>query len=260
MKFKKTFLVLIIIFSIAGVYFHLQSRYVVPILMYHHIDGDGEDSSLSVSPENFRRQMQFLAAHKYNTISLAEFVQSKVKGEKLPHNSVVITFDDGYADNYGYAYPVLKEYQIPATIFVIVDAIGEEEFVNLEQMKEMCASGVITIGSHSLSHVYLPDRDKTTLEREIAGSKTKLEARLREKIDFFCYPIGHFNEKIQQIVKAAGYQAACTTNRGRVETNLNQDLFALKRIKITDSWPNLFIFWVKLSGYYNLFRTARSPY
>ena len=251
---------LVIVFCITGFYFYVQSKYVVPILMYHHIDEEGGVSSLSVSPENFRRQMRFLSRQEYNVISLAELVQAKLKKEKLPRNTVVITFDDGYADNYIFAYPVLKKYNLPATIFVIVDAIGAEGYLKFAQIEEIVSSEIITIGSHTLSGAYLPGRKTRELEREIKASKGILEARLRKKIDFFCYPIGGFSPGIQEIVKRNGYKAACTTNRGEFQTYLNDELFALKRIKVKDSFPNLFVFWVKLSGHYNLFRRVRNPH
>lgn len=252
--------ILIIILCIGGFYFYIQPKYVVPILMYHHIDEKGKTSSLSVSPENFQRQMRFLSSHKYNVISLTELVQAIKDQTRLPRNTAVITFDDGYDDNYCLAYPVLKKHNLPATIFVIVDAIGKEGYLNYKQIAEMVSSGIIDIGSHSLSGGYLPGRSSAELEREMGISKVTLEARLNKRIDYFCYPIGGFTPQVQEILKDFGYKAACTTNRGKEQTYLNNDLFALKRIKIKDGFANLFVFWVKLSGYYNLFRRVRKPY
>jgi peptidoglycan/xylan/chitin deacetylase (PgdA/CDA1 family) len=262
MRFKKIFLLfsLSVFLSITGFYFYTQSKYVVPILMYHHIDEKGKVSSLSVSPENFQKQMQFLSRYNYNVISLKELVQSLNKREKLPKNTVVLTFDDGYQDNYIYAYPVLKRYNFPATIFVIVNTIGKGGYLNYAQIKEMVSSGIIEIGSHSLSGAYLPGQSRQQLEQEVGISKKMLENKLGKKVDFFCYPIGGFTEELQEIVKKYGYKAACTTNRGNKQTYLNNDVFALKRIKIKDSFANLFVFWIKLSGHYNLFRRVRQVY
>ncbi len=262
MKFKKIVLILglIIIFLISGFYGYIRPKYTVPILMYHRIDQGGAHSSLSVSPKNFRRQMQFLSRHNYNLITLAEFTEAKLKKEELPRNSVVLTFDDGYADNFDYAYPVLKEQHLPATIFVIVDAIGEEGYLNYAQVREMASSGLITFGSHTLSGAYLPGKTELQLKREIGGSKRILQGRLNREIDFLCYPIGGFTAPIQEIARKYGYQAACSTNRGLLKSCKNEDLFALKRIKIKDSFPNIFVFWLKVSGYYNLFRRVREPY
>ncbi len=262
MRLRKIVLIsgLAIVLAITGFYLYIRPKYVVPILMYHRVDGKGKSSSLSVSPENFRRQMRFLSRWNYNVIPLAKLAHSIEQKERLPRNTVVLTFDDGYEDNYVFAYPVLKKYNLPATIFVIVDSAGREGYLNYAQMKEMASSGIITIGSHTLAGDYLPGKTSLRLKREIGASKRILQGRLNKKVDLFCYPIGGFSPQIQEIVKRYGYQAACTTNRGKRQAYKNCDLLALKRIKVKDSSPNLFVFWVKLSGYYNLFRRVREPY
>ena len=82
----------------------------------------------------------------------------------MPRSTVVITFDDGYEDNYYFAYPVLKRYNFPATIFVIVDTIGEEGYLNFAQVKELASSEIIDIGSHALSGNYLPGKNRRDLD------------------------------------------------------------------------------------------------
>ena len=124
----------------------------------------------------------------------------------------------------------------------------------------MISSGNIDIGSHTLSGGYLPGKSRLQFEQEIATSKKILKGWLNKEIELLCYPIGGFTSEIQQIAKSAGYSAACTTNRGELPSYLNNDIFALKRIKVKDSFPNLFVFWVKISGYYNLFRTVKQPH
>jgi len=261
MKPKKIFLVIIllIVLSITGFYLYLRPKYVVPILMYHRIDDRGKTSSLSVSPENFRRQIRFLSEHNYNVIFLSELVQAKKDKKKLPRNTVVITFDDGYENNYSLAYLVLKEYDLAATIFVIVGSIGEKGYLNYEQINQMLVSGLIDIGSHSLGGDYLPGKTILGLVGEIRDSKMILQDEFDRRIGLFCYPIGGFNPQIQELLQKYGYKAACTTNRGNKKTCLNDDIFALKRIKIKDS-ANPFVLWVKFSGYYNFFRRVRNPY
>jgi peptidoglycan/xylan/chitin deacetylase (PgdA/CDA1 family) len=261
MRSRKIFLIagLIIVLIVAGFYLFLESRYSVPILMYHNIDTNGKNSSLSVSPENFKDQMEFLSRYNYNVISLSELCRAKAEGERLPHNTVVLTFDDGYADNYYSAWPVLKKYNFPATIFVIVNSIGEEGYLTYPQIREMVSSDIVEIGSHSLGGDYLPSKALAVLEQEIGQSKRTLDAQLNKEIEFFSYPIGGFIPEMQEMLKKYGYKAACTTNKGRTKTHLNNEIFALKRIKVKDS-PNLFIFWAKISGHYNVFRSAKKPY
>lgn len=255
---KKVFLFfLLVVCIVTGISLFLQPGYVVPILTFHHIDENGKNSSLSVSPENFRRQMEFLSRNKYNVISLSDFVEAAYNKEKLPRNSVVLTFDDGYEDNFTFAYPVLKAYHIPATIFVIVDSIGGKGYLSYAQIKEMLYSGIIDIGSHTLAGDYLPGKNRGRLEQEIGVSKKILEERLNRKIDLLCYPIGGFTPEIQELAQKYGYIAACTTNRGTRHTYLNDDIFALKRVKIKDS-SNHLVLWAKLGGYYNSFRKVKS--
>lgn len=258
MKVFKTLLVIvaiILIFSSTFYTFWLSSRYTVPILMYHRFGY--EKNTLFVTPENFKRQMAYLKENGYNVISLDELVNGIKIDKRFRHNTVVITVDDGYEDNYDYAYPVLKEYNFPATIFVITNLIGtDREFMTWEEMRTMTKDG-ISFGGHTKNNVYLPSiSDERIVWDEIAGAKEVIEKNIGTKVNHFCYPTGGFNEKIKEFVKMAGYKAACTTNRGMV--NFNKDLFELKRIKITNSDTNKpFSFWAKLSGYYYLFRTKK---
>jgi len=249
-------LVIVLVVGIVG-YSYVAQFYVVPILMYHHVDALAHDGTNSVLVKNFSRQMEFLHRRGYNVISLDDLVEGAKANKKFPRNSVVITFDDGYENNYLFAYSYLKKYNFPAIIFIAPTLIGEEEYLNWDEAREVLENK-ISFGGHSLTHQYLPDiKDEKELIEQIVGCKRLIEAELNEPVEFFCYPIGGFNEKIKKIVKDVGYKAACTTNRGF--DKFNRDLFELKRIKITDSDANLIHFWGKLSGYYNLFRKPRNP-
>ena len=246
--------VLILMFVAAGIFFrvYVYPRYTVPVLMYHRID-DRKNDTLSVSPDIFTRQMRFLKDNSYNVISVTELVRGIKNKKKFEHNTVAITFDDGYVNNFLYAFPILAKYDFPATLFLITDKVGEsKEFVNWDQARLMMKSG-ITLGAHTRSHAYLPDiKDPEKLWEEIAGSKKIIEENTGCDVKFFCYPVGGFNEKVIQDVKKAGYEAAFTTNRGM--DKFNNDLYALQRIKVMNK-P--FHFRAQLSGYYNLFREAK---
>jgi peptidoglycan/xylan/chitin deacetylase (PgdA/CDA1 family) len=177
--------------------------------------------------------------------------------EPLPRKSVVITFDDGYTDNYDHAYKILKKYGYPATIFVPSDLVNNEGYLNWVQMRKMINNG-ITIGSHTRRHAYLPDLSIEEQWDEIAASKKILETNLGVAVDYFSYPIGGFNDAIKQLVKKAGYKGATATNRGY--DRLNKDVFELNRIRFSDKDHRIDYLWMKLSGYYNLFREAKAPY
>ena len=232
-----------------------RHAYVVPVLMYHAIDYNDKVSKLSVSPESFERQMKFLHDRKYNVVGLDKIVSYLEKKERMPARTVAITFDDGFYNNYRYAYSVLKKYGLPATIFVITDKIGKKGFLGWDEIKEMSDSGLITIGSHTMSHCWLPDADDRKLPKELTGSKNILEKRLGRKADFICYPLGAHDKRVETAVKEAGYRGGFATNPGRFEPS--DDVFAIKRIRISRSSDNLFVFWVESSGYYTWIKEHR---
>lgn len=257
--FKKILVVLSIVAVIAASFyvFYLRPRYVVPILMYHSISD--EEGSLHVTSGNFARQIGFLKEKGYNVISLDEFVEGERKGIKFPHDTVVITFDDGYENNYLYAFPVLAKYDMTATIFLITNyADNRKEYVTWDQVRLMMSKG-IDFGGHTRSDVYLPSvKDEGSLRNEVAGPKKDIESRTGKEAKYFCYPTGGFNKQVKLAVKEAGYKGACTTNRG--VDRFNHDVYELTRVKVTNSdMTKPFHFRAKLSGYYNLFRSLKNP-
>jgi len=261
MKILKRLLIVFVVLGaiLVSIYaFYLRPRYVVPILMYHSIS-DAEGSSLHVSPENFSKQMTFLNKSGYRVISLNDLVEGITAGKKFTPGTVVITFDDGYKNNYLDAFPVLAKYDMPATIFLITNYINEKpDYVTWDQVRLMTSKG-ISFGGHTRNNVYLPSvKDAKSLVNEVAGPKKDIEAKTDAKAEYFCYPTGGFNEKVKLAVKEAGYKGACSTNRGT--DRFNVDVYELTRVKVTNSdMTKPFHFRAKLSGYYNLFRSLKSP-
>ncbi len=235
----------------------LSSIYVVPILMYHSINpvSNEEYKALIVAPENFKRQMEFLSRNRYNVISLDELAGILNSKKRIPGKTVCITFDDGYADNYEYAYPVLKKLNIPAEIFVMTDSIDKKDYLTTGQIQEMVKNG-IDIGSHTKTHFRLDGRDMDRAREEIFGSKKALEGITAGKADFFCYPGGWFTKDVRQLVIDAGYKGAVATNPGRKYPK--DDVYAMKRIRIAKPANNLFVFWFETSGYYTWIKEHRA--
>lgn len=235
----------------------ISQHCVLPILMYHSINpGTQVRCKLEVSVSTFQRQMDFLKDHNYRVLRLEEAANLIKNKKRIPLKSVVITFDDGFKDNYLYAYPVLKKYNFPATIFIIVDDIGKSGVLNLDEILTMQKSGLITFGSHTLKgDDLLKVATDEELRRQIFDSKKILEDKLKQAVNCFSYPVGLFNPKIKQMVKEAGYQIAVATSPGK--RSRNDDLFALKRLRISENAKNLFVFWVESSGYYNFLRENR---
>ncbi len=228
------------------------------ILAYHSVgEAFSERSSLSISTEEFARQMAFFKRHGYRVLRLTELVEKLKKGERVGPKTIVITFDDGYEDNYTLAFPILKEYGFPATVFVITDFIGRQpqmggrpvQFLSVAMMREMVDSGLIDFGVHSATHAYLPDldRDPQALYREVDAPRRFLEGLLKRPGRVFCYPLGGYSRAVQKRVRDAGFSAAVTIylKKGYI----HDDLFALKRVKIKGEENDLQLFF-KTSGYY----------
>ncbi len=240
----------LIFVSVVTVY--LRKHAITPIIMYHSIEAKAADKKnlLVVGAAAFEEQMRFLREHKYNVISLKELANLIKNKLPIPPKTVVITFDDGYKNNLTVALPVLKRYNLPATIFVAPTEISRVPYyLNWEELKSLSETPLIDIGAHSMSHAFLPGiKDENTLIYEIRGSKKMLEKKLGKNISLFSYPAGGFNKKIRQIVIDSGYLAAVTSKPGIGYPS--NDIYALKRIRISESKYNLPVFWYKVSGVY----------
>jgi len=246
-----------IFISLFSSVFYIRQNYVVPILMYHSVSPDAlSDNRLAISIETFERQMHFLKNNHYNVLPLDSVANLIKEKKKIPPKTVVITFDDGYKDNYTYALPVLKKYSLPAIIFVIINEVGRSDRLSWDEIKTMQDSGIINFGSHALGPEPLINiQSEEQLRKEIFDSKKILEEKLGRRITVFSYPGGMFNNKIRQLVIGAGYKFAVVTNPGKKIAN--DDLLALKRLRISSNSNNLFIFWIEASGYYNFIREHR---
>ena len=247
---KNKIIIISVISILAGVMLgtFLKYAYVPPILMYHSVGDTDNITKLSVSPENFERQMKFLKDNRYNVITLEKMAGYIREGKRPPYKSIAITFDDGYYNNYQYAYPVLKKSDLPATIFIIVSKIGLPGWLGWKELKEMSDSGLVTIGSHTVMHHWLPAVGTEVLKHELGDSKAILENNLGKPVNLFCYPLGVYNDRVKRFVKEAGYGCAVTSNMGQYEKGI--DVYSIKRIKISRTSDNLFVFWFETSGYY----------
>ena len=249
-----TGLALFIIAAGVMIAFINTTTYVVPILMYHAIADNDNATKLSVSPKSFARQMEFLNKNHYNVVTLEKAISYIKKKEKPPQKTIALTFDDGFYNNYQYADPALKKYNIPVTMFIVVNWVGGPGFLKWEEIKEMADSGIVTIGSHTNVHFWLLGSDDSFLKGEVAGSKKILEEKLGRKINYFCYPMGAFDAKSKKAVEDAGYACAVSTSPRGVAAD---DIYALKRVRVSRSANNLFVFWIETTRLYTWFKSHR---
>lgn len=225
----------------------LQDVYVPTILMYHAVDEQSAETKLSVSPEAFERQMQFLKEHGYQVMALSDLAARLRDGRPIPWKTVVITFDDGLASVATTAFPILRRHGFPATVFVIYDRVGRPDFMTWEDLRAWANAG-LEVGCHTYSHPILSDAalSEADLRREIVEARRLIGREIRRPVRVFSYPGGFLDDRVKRIVRAAGYEAA--VGAGVSESSERCEPFVLRRIKISRTANPLFVFWVKVMG------------
>ncbi|MCD5390702.1 polysaccharide deacetylase family protein [candidate division NPL-UPA2 bacterium] len=212
----------------------------IPVLMYHRVSPNRgrKAEKLRVSPEKFGWQMKYLFSRGYRTISASQLLDFCQGERALPKRRIIISFDDGYQDNFLYAFPILKKYEFRAIIFLVTDYIGSdsswdekgpEPLLNWAEIEEMRQAGM-EFGSHSHAHRLLPSLPEEEIRLEVERSKSVLESKLGESVEFFSYPWGKLSEAVKETVKDCGYRGAFSTLPGK--NGVGEDSFALRRILI----------------------------
>ena len=217
------------------------------ILMYHMISGrrrGGRFNKLRVDPAEFERQLKWLLDNGWRFALLSEL--DKTRGQS---KTVVLTFDDGYRDNYTAAHPLLLKYGAKATLFLVVDRFGrdwsttkkahhdsgelmQEPKLTDAEVREMLRSGAWELGAHTLTHALLPELTDDDKHREVAGGKTELEATFATRVSSFAYPFGIFGADDEALAGAVGYDYAVTTEAG-ISTDSGAEALRLKRVKVS---------------------------
>lgn len=201
----------------------------VPVLAYHCVVAT--EGYLSVSPQEFDKQMKMLKDGGFHPISPEKLI-AYLKGgiTKLPNKPIVLTFDDGYEDNYLYALPILKKYGFEAAVFVISQKIGQPGYLSSQEIKELEKNN-IHIGSHTMNHLNLTQLDSLSLNKELKVSKKEIEKVTDRKVDVFAYPYGIFDLASVEELKASGYQGAFTLLTG-LNRPFVDDVYFIRRIPI----------------------------
>jgi peptidoglycan/xylan/chitin deacetylase (PgdA/CDA1 family) len=221
----------------------LYEQKQIPILMYHSIADHAAPKfrPFVVSPALFADHMAYLRRAGYTSLTVTQFVNAREQLERMGERIVVITFDDGFADFYSAALPVLKDCGFIATLYVATAFVGgtsnwlwregedQRPMLTWEQLAEISARG-IECGAHSQRHPQLDLLAPATAQEEIVGSKRILEDRLGKAVLSFAYPFGYHNAAVRRQVRAAGYTSACAVAYRM--SSMTDDPFMLGRLLI----------------------------
>ena len=207
----------------------------LPILMYHYIrflpatTGDWLGYKLSVAPEAFQAQMDWLSGHGYSAVDFND-VRAYFEGvAPLPSKPVVITFDDGYADLFTSAYPILKAHRFKGVGYIVTSFVGRDGYVTEDQLRQMDSNG-IEIASHTVHHPNLARSSGGSVFRELTESKRWLESVVGHPVLDFAYPSGQFTPSVAWAVQAAGYNSAVTTYSSTNHSLADRFMWARVRI------------------------------
>jgi glycosyltransferase involved in cell wall biosynthesis len=215
-----------------------------PVLMYHGFDVGGERNRYLVQRRDFRLQMLALRLLRYRAITCGELVQTLREHRYPPPRSVVITIDDGYADNLEVAAPILARHGLRATLFLVSRRLGDANdwdseppiggrpLMSAEQAMEMGGHGH-ELGAHTRTHCSLPDAGDDEMLEQVGGSRRDLEAALGVAVTTFAYPYGRHDERAVEAVASAGFAGACTTHPALVR--LDEDPLRIPRIEVRGS-------------------------
>ncbi len=238
----------------------------IPILMFHHISDEVTNTSI-ISQSKFYDTMKYLKDNNYNTVNYKDLSDYVTKGEQLPNNPIMITFDDGYLSNYEIGFPILKEMGQKASIFVIASSVGKDTYkltnnpiiphFTMDQMLEMVESGLIDIGSHSYD--MHQSKDLEEISDRVRINALKLEEESEEEyiqffkddinkfnllysklglgnVEIYAYPLGKKDVNTEVLLSEMGIKSTFTIEKGnnRIIKGLPQSLFSLKRNNVSE--------------------------
>ena len=185
----------------------------IPILMYHSVSERHDGiipSGYCLTPSQFEEQLILLREKGMSAISLAELLSWQEGTISLPSGAVVLTFDDGYADNYSHVLPLLEKYRFRAVFFLTVSTLGRPGMMGEKEVKGLLAAGM-EVGSHGWGHDLLGGKTETELIRELEESRRYLSRLLRREVDFFSLPRGYLPPRFSLLARRAGYRGMCTS-------------------------------------------------
>jgi len=199
----------------------------IPVLLYHRIGPEPDD--LTVGTMRFQGDLEYLSREGYNPLSLTQIKHLLSDSAAiLPDKPVVITFDDGYVDNYENAFPLLEKYSMKASFYMITGMTGQPNRMTASHIREMAAAGM-DFGSHTVTHRQLADLSPQEAKTELTESKFALEQILSKAVDFIAYPCGSYNNDSLRLVRETGYTGGFSVRLGFAMFNNG---LAIRRIPI----------------------------
>src|SRR6185369_2192048 len=234
--------------------------FTVPVLIYHHINSHSGDT-VTVTPEVFEAQMAFLVKSGFTTLSIDDLMEALSKGQKISKKAVVLTFDDGWLDNYLYAIPVLKRLKFHASFFIITGRVdsssngGIRDFsdIPLHEAAKVCIQSgesnrvvldwdlirsieedeLFRFYSHTVSHRRCAELTRAELINELVESKLRLESELGRACPYLCWPYGSYTDDTIKAAEESGYTGLFTTDNGFCDPA--SDPLRIKRIEVKRS-------------------------
>lgn len=208
---------------------------VIPVVVYHGIrkTKDSESKALkefNVSPEIFEQQLVYITTAGYTPMTIHQLVESEKMGT-VPAKPVLLTFDDGWKNQYTNALPLLVKYNVPATFYIFTDAVGAKNFFSWNDVFAIDKAGM-EIACHSVTHPMLTKLDPIKAFQEMEQCRMILEKRLGKPITDFAYPYGDYNHDIMTLTKNAGYDTGRTSNKSKY--NSLSDLFTINALDAHD--------------------------
>ncbi len=216
-------------------------------MLFHRVDDRYPGDPITVTRSAFESYLEFFTSY-FHVVSLSELL-AKVASNADISRHLVITFDDGYLDNWSVAAPELAARGLPACFFITTGFVGTEtdawwdaargvrsEWMTWDHVRALHSSG-FELGAHTMSHVNLAAADRATARREIVGSKTQLEAATGGTIRHFAYPFGgidHLGAKQRDMLKAVGFSSCLSGYGGTVRPG--DDAYSLRRLGINSGW------------------------
>jgi peptidoglycan/xylan/chitin deacetylase (PgdA/CDA1 family) len=209
----------------------------VPVLLYHHIQPqtqaqEKKQTSISVDSGVFDQQMSYLAASGYTTLTAKQLVDALITKSGVPTKSILITFDDGYKDNFEYAHPILQKYNLTANLMLATGLIGGADYLSWDQIRQMAGSGKWYFTNHTWSHYSLGRGNAEKITYEVTTASQQIQENSGQQVvDIFTYPYGVIAGV--DILKSLGIRAAFSTIGGRYQCD--SILMSLRRNRIGNS-------------------------